>query len=471
MRRRKKIIENVEIIDIADKGNAFGRTPEGEIILVEGAIPGDIINTIILRKKKGLKFGRVAQTNIYSQFRTTSFCEHFGVCGGCKWQNLDYQKQAELKENAVKAAIRRIAGDEEAKVKPIITASKTRYYRNKLEYAFSNKRWLTEEEIEGNEQIDNRHAVGFHRAGAFDKVVDIDKCHLQEGLTNDIRNSLRKYAVERHLSFYDIKANNGLLRNLIIKNTRDGQWMVTIVFGQDDDNIPIFMKDMVEQFPHVASWYYIINTKQNDSIHDQHAIHFNGKEKIQEKLDHINCLIGPKSFFQTNPHQAEALYRKASEYANLQGNEVVYDLYTGTGTIALYVAAQCKSVVGIEQIPEAISDAKLNCNLNDIKNCEFIVGDVKDTLDVDFQHRYGVPDVIITDPPRAGMHEDVVNTLMQLKPRKIVYISCNPSTQARDIKLLKAQYDLIQCTPVDMFPHTSHIENVALLHLRSNENF
>ena len=471
MRRKKKIIQDVEIIDIADKGNALGRTPEGEIILVAGAIPGDIIDTLILRKKKGLKFGRVAQTNVYSQYRTSSFCDHFGVCGGCKWQNLNYEKQAELKENAVKAAIRRIASDDEKKVKPIMAASITRYYRNKLEYAFSNKRWLTEKEINEGGQIENRHALGFHKAGAFDKVVDIAQCHLQEDLTNEIRNYIKEYAIEKSISFYDIRKNEGVLRNLIIKNTRDSQWMITLVFGAEGDIVPELMSVLQNQFPEVTSWHYIINEKKNDSIHDQDVIHFGGSEKIQEKLDHLKCLIGPKSFFQTNPYQAEVLYKKAAEYANLQGDEVVYDLYTGTGTIALYLAHQCRSVVGIEQIAEAIEDAHLNADLNQIENCNFLVGDVKDTLDLKFQETYGSPDLVITDPPRAGMHEDVVDTLLQLEAKKIVYISCNPSTQARDIKILKGKYELVECTPVDMFPHTSHIENVALLHLRNHEDF
>ena len=467
MRKRRKLINDVEIIDIGDKGNSLGRTPDGEIVLVDGAVPGDIIDAQILRKKKGLKFGRVALTKVYSQFRVEPTCEHFGVCGGCKWQNLNYTKQLELKENAVKAAIRRIANDDESKVAPIVGSERQLLYRNKLEYAFSNKRWITEEEVNSGVEIENRAAVGFHRAGAFDKVVDIENCLLQESLTNDIRNFIREYALKHNLSFYYIRNNEGFLRNLIVRNTLDGQWMICVIFGHEDDQIKPLLSSLIEEFPSIQSGYYFINPKPNDSIHDLTPIHFHGETKIVETLGQLKCQIGPKSFFQTNPAQAEVLYSLAMEYADLEGNEVVYDLYTGTGTIAMYASQFSKKVVGIEQIAEAISDAKENANLNNISNCEFLVGDVKDVLSTDFHQKYGRPDVIITDPPRAGMHKDVVETILQLESPKVVYISCNPSTQARDIQILKSKYDLIKCIPVDMFPHTSHIENVALLHLKS----
>jgi len=466
MRRKKKIIEKVEVVDIADKGHAIGRTPEGEIILIDGAVPGDNIDTLILRKKKGMKFGKVLKTNSFSSFRQTPFCDHFDLCGGCKWQNLDYKKQTELKENAVRAAIRRIAQDDENKVEPILEAQKIKFYRNKLEYAFSNKRWITDEEIQSGETIADRAAVGFHRAGAFDKVVAIEQCHLQENLSNDIRNFIRDLALQKGFSFYDIRNNHGLFRNLIVRNSMLGEWMITVVFGEKNDAIPDIMAGLVEGFAKVNSWHYIINEKMNDSIHDQDVIHYSGEKKIFEKLGHIKCQIGPKSFFQTNSYQAKNLYDIAIEYSNFKGGEVLYDLYTGTGTIALYAAQHCEKVVGIEQIPEAIEDAKRNCDLNKINNCEFLVGDVRDTLEIGFKDKYGKPDILITDPPRAGMHSDVVQTLLELAPIKLIYISCNPSTQARDIKLLKDKYELIKCKPVDMFPHTSHIENVALLTLK-----
>lgn len=467
MRRRKKTIEQVDVIDIADKGHAIGRTPGGEIILIDGAVPGDNIDTIILRKKKGLKFGKVLKTNVFSEYRTDPFCSHFDQCGGCKWQNLHYQKQAELKANAVKAAIRRIADDNEEKVLPILKAELTREYRNKLEYAFSNKRWLTEEEVKSGDPIEARNAVGFHRAGAFDKVVEIEKCHLQENLTNEIRNYIRDLAILKDYSFYDIRNKHGLLRNLVIRNTTTGQWMITVVFGEESESINEIMKTLSSEFSQVNSWHYVINEKQNDSIHDLEAVHFKGQKGIVESLGHIKCTIGPKSFFQTNSHQAVELYQTAVDFADFKDGDVLYDLYTGTGTIGLFCAKNCKKVVGIEQIREAIDDARENSKLNEIENCEFLVGDVKDTLTVDFKEKYGAPDVLITDPPRAGMHTDVINTLLELAPPKIVYISCNPSTQARDIKLLKAKYELVKCKPVDMFPHTSHIESVALLQLKT----
>lgn len=466
MGRRKKTLEQVEVIDIADKGHSIGRTPEGEIILIDGAVPGDNVDTIILRKKKGLKFGKVLKINIYSDYRTNPFCNHFDQCGGCKWQNLNYSKQAELKENAVRAAIRRIADDDENKVEPILKAEQTSYYRNKLEYAFSNKRWLTEEEIQSDKTIEARNAVGFHRAGAFDKVVEIKKCHLQENLSNEIRNHLRDLALEKNYSFYDIRNNHGLLRNLTIRNTTTNQWMVTVVFGERSEDIEDIMTNLSVRFQNVTSWHYIINEKQNDSIHDQEAFHYSGERGIIENLGHIQCHIGPKSFFQTNSTQAVNLYQTALEYADLKKEDVLYDLYTGTGTIALFASKSCMSVVGIEQIQEAIDDANNNSILNNISNCQFLVGDVKDTLSINFKSKYGSPDVLITDPPRAGMHADVINTLLDLASPKIVYISCNPSTQARDIKLLKEKYELVKCKPVDMFPQTSHIESVALLHLK-----
>ncbi|MEE9373364.1 MAG: 23S rRNA (uracil(1939)-C(5))-methyltransferase RlmD, partial [Saprospiraceae bacterium] len=412
MRRRKKTIEQVEVIDIADKGHSIGKTPSGEILLIDGAVPGDNIDMVVLRKKKGLKFGKVLKINTYSEYRTEPFCGHFNQCGGCKWQNLNYEKQAELKENAVKAAIRRIADDDEGKVESILKGKKTRYYRNKLEYAFSNKRWLTEEEISSEEVIEARNAVGFHKAGAFDKVVEIEQCHLQEDLSNKVRNHLRDKALEKGYTFYDIRNNHGLLRNLTIRNTTTGQWMVTVVFGEKKDQIQEIMIDLSTTFTDITSWYYMINEKKNDSVHDQVAIHYKGEKGIIENLGHIKCYIGPKSFFQTNSTQAVNLYQIAIDYAELSADDILYDLYTGTGTIALYAAKFCKMVVGIEQIPEAIDDANHNSTINNITNCNFLVGDVRDTLSLEYKEKYGAPDVLITDPPRAGMHADVISTIL-----------------------------------------------------------
>ncbi len=469
MARKKRIIEDIEVIDIADKGNAIGKAPSGEIVILLGeAVPGDTVDMVYTKKKKGLKHGFVTEFKSKSSHRVEAKCDHFGTCGGCKWQHLDYAQQAMHKENAVKQAIRRIAKDDESKVNPIKTASKIYNYRNKLEYSFSTKRWLTIEEINSEEQFDQRPGLGFHISGAFDKVLNVDKCHLQDDYSNTVRNTLRDLAIENKWSFYDIRNNHGLLRNIIVRNTTLGQWMITIIFGKNDaPEIEDVMTKMKNSLSEITSWNYIINTKSNSSISDLSAEHYAGTTHIEESLGDITYRISPKSFFQTNSHQAKTLYDTALDMASLDAEDVVYDLYTGTGSIALYMAHKCKKVVGIEVIAEAIEDAKINAETNNITNSTFLVGDVKDLLDPTFAERHGTPDMIMTDPPRAGMHEAVVTTLLTLAPKKIVYISCNPSTQARDILLLKEKYDLEQVTPVDMFPHTSHIESVALLTLRS----
>ena len=469
MGRRKQILQDVSIIDIADKGHAIGKTPQGEIvILYGGTVPGDVVNMRVAKKKKGLKHGYVLEVTQLSEDRVAHQCSSFGTCGGCKWQNLDYSKQVHLKENAVRQVIQRIAKDDPDKVENIRAASEIYEYRNKLEYTFSTKRWLTQEEIESGEDFSQRAGLGFHIAGAFDKVLDIDKCHLQEDLTNQIRNTLRDLAQEHQWSFYDIRGNHGLLRNIIVRNSTLGEWMVTMIFGEkNEEAIEQVMSTLVSTFPNITSWHYIVNTKANSSFIDLPSIHYNGATHIKEKLGEVTYRISPKSFFQTNSHQAKTLYDTALSLCDLEASDVVYDLYTGTGSIALYLAKSCKKVVGIEIIEEAIQDAKINSELNNIDNATFLVGDVKDLLDVEFHKRHGRPDLVITDPPRAGMHEEVVQTLLMLEAPRIVYISCNPSTQARDILLLKEKYQLEKVVPVDMFPHTSHIESVALLKLQS----
>lgn len=468
MARKKKVIEDIKVIDIADKGHAIGRAPSGEIVIIlGGVVPGDTIDMIYTRKKKGIKHGFLKEIKELSTHRVAAKCEHFGTCGGCKWQNLDYAQQAIHKENAVKQAIKRIAKDDETKVNDILRASDIYYYRNKLEYSFSTKRWLTKEEIDSEVDYSNRSGLGFHISGAFDKVLDIQKCHLQDDLSNDIRNTLRDLASEYQWSYYDIRNHEGLLRNIMVRNSTLGQWMITFIFGQEDPSIEEVISKMKERFPQVTSWNYIINTKANSSVSDLEAHHHSGATHIEETLRDITYRISPKSFFQTNSRQAKVLYDTAASMANISKEDIVYDLYTGTGSIALYLAKYCKKVIGIEVIAEAIEDAKINATNNSIDNTTFLVGDVKDVLAPSFRITYGAPDVLITDPPRAGMHEDVVTTLLSLQPKKIVYISCNPSTQARDILLLKEKYELVQVTPVDMFPHTSHIESVALLTLAS----
>ncbi len=475
MSRNKRTIEGVSIIDIGDKGHAIGRTKEGEICLVqEGPVPGDIVDIIYLRKKKGLKFGVVAQYISKSPYRTTPFCQHFEYCGGCKWQHLKYDKQLELKELAVKNAIQRIAKEDPIKVAPIIGCTLDRAYRNKLEYTFSTKRWLTPLEISSQIAIDNRDGLGFHITGAFDKVLDIQTCHLQNDYTDVIRNGVRQLADENQWTYFNIKENKGLLRNLLVRNTSQDDWMVMMVFGENNTKkIAEFMRICQHQFVKVTSWYYMVNTKANSSTMDLASVHWSGDTHITETLipsdphyPSIDYRVSPKSFFQTNSHQASRLYDVAIQYSGLTGTETVYDLYTGTGSIALYLARKSKAVIGIEVIPEAIEDAAINARLNDITNATFLVGDVKDILTPEFAQTYGRPDVLVTDPPRAGMQEEVIDSLLVLMPPKIVYISCNPSTQARDILLLSTKYNLVAVTPVDMFPHTSHIESVALLTLK-----
>ncbi len=468
MARKKRVIEDIEVIDIADRGHSIGRTPEGEIVIVmDQAVPGDKIDLIYTKKKKGLKHGLVERYVHHSEHRVDPRCEHFGTCGGCKWQHFDYARQLHHKENSVRQSIRRIAKDDEAKVGSIIGAEDLYNYRNKLEYSFSSKRWLTIEEIQSDKNFDQERGLGFHISGAFDKVLNIEQCHLQGDYSNTIRNTLRDLAAEHSWSYYDIRNHKGLLRNVMVRNSSLGQWMVVIIYGSDDlKKIEEVNTALQAALPKVDSWHYIINLKANSSTSDLDAVHISGPTHIEEKLGQISYRISPKSFFQTHSKQAKVLYDTAVELANLQGEELVYDLYTGTGSIALYVAQTCKHVVGIEVIPEAIQDAVQNAERNDISNTTFLVGDVKDVLDPSFEQIHGAPDVVITDPPRAGMHQDVIDTLLSLGSHKIVYISCNPSTQARDILLLKEKYDLIKVIPVDMFPHTSHIESVALLTLR-----
>jgi len=468
MARKKQVLNNIDVIDIADKGHAIGKTPEGEIvILLGGCVPGDKINMRVHRKKKGLKHGYVTEVISKSKNRTTPFCEYFGTCGGCKWQSLDYAVQAALKEKAVKSTISRIAKDDDNKVQPIIAADKIQRYRNKLEYTFSTKRWLTLEEINSEKDFDDRNGLGFHISGAFDKVLDIQQCYLQDELSDKLRNRLRELAEEKGWPFYDIRNNHGFLRNIMIRNATTDQWMVTFIFGRDDqDMISEVTSEMITSFPEVTSWHYIVNAKANSSFNDLPSVHVSGATHIMETLGDISYRISPKSFFQTNSYQAKQLYDAALSLAKIGPQDIVYDLYTGTGSIALYRANSCKQVVGIEVIQEAIDDAKINAETNKIDNATFLVGDVKDVLDPDFAINYGEADVVITDPPRAGMHKDVVDTLLTLAPQRIVYISCNPSTQARDILLLKEKYELKEVIPCDMFPHTSHIESIASLELK-----
>ncbi len=464
MGRKKKEYQDIRITDIGDKGQAIGRDGDGVVYFVPDAVPGDVVDVLVLRKKSSYRKGIVTRYKSYSEERTKPKCTHFGQCGGCKWQHLDYQSQIKYKEKKVLDVFRRLGHIEIKEQRPIIPCAKIFYYRNKLEYSFSTRRWVSQEELDTQEEVDFGQAVGFYKAGHFDKIVPITKCHLQDDLSNQIRNYIDQEARKFDWTYYNIREHHGLLRNLIVRNSRLGEWMVIVVFGENvEEKISEVMAAVHQRFPQLDSLQYVINEKMNDSIHDQVVLAYNGKNHIIEQLGEIKYKIGPKSFFQTNTQQAKVLYDQIVELAQLKGDEIVYDLYTGLGSIALYIAKGCCKVIGIEEIPEAIMDAKENMDLNKIENAFFEVGDVKDQFNTDIIKKYGRPDVIIVDPPRPGLHADVVNTILKAQPEKIIYVSCNPSTQARDINLMQEDYTAEIIQPVDMFPHTHHIENIALL--------
>lgn len=465
--RKKKIIENLEIVGIADKGKGVGRTEEGVVVFVDKAIPGDIVNVLIKKKKKAYMQGFPIHYHKYSDLRIEPFCEHFQVCGGCKWQHLDYQKQLEFKEGIVFNALKRIGKVADHKEIPIKGSNPTTFYRNKLEFSFSNKKWLTAEEI--NTDITNEENVlGFHPQGAFSKVIDVKKCHLQPEPSNKIRLAVKKIAIEQGLAFFDIAKNDGYLRQITVRTSSLNQNMLIVGFYSDDEESRVeFLEAIKIAVPEITSLFYYINAKMNDFSLDLDHYHYAGKPYIEEKLRDVTFRIGPKSFFQTNPKQAEALFNIVEEMADLDDSQNVYDLYTGIGSIALYIAHKCKQIVGIEEVEPAIEDAKVNMKINNIENAVFYAGDVKYILTKDFAIKHGKPDVLITDPPRVGMHQKVIDLLLELEAPKIVYVSCNPATQARDVQLLSGKYDLVKIQPVDMFPHTHHIENVGLLILKS----
>ncbi|MCG8309895.1 MAG: 23S rRNA (uracil(1939)-C(5))-methyltransferase RlmD [Cytophagales bacterium] len=459
---KNKIFERIEIERVAAEGKCIARI-DGQAVFVDTAAPGDIVDLRIVKKKKSFLEGKIIKFHKYSSQRANPFCEHFGLCGGCKWQHIGYLHQTEAKRQQVIDNFERIGKLSFPEVNPIIRSEKTEKYRNKLEYTFSSKRWLSREEITSGKTI-NRNGVGFHIPRQFDKVVDIGRCFLQKEPTNEIRNAIRKFAFEKNLSFYNISEFRGLLRNLVIRTSVSGQLMVIVQFGENDpNNIDDLLNFLLTNFTRIDSLYYVINTKRNETFHDQDLILYSGKGYIEEKIEDLTFRIGPKSFFQTNTEQASKLYAKALEMANLTGNETVYDLYTGTGTIASYVAKKAMKVIGIETVREAIDDARKNAELNGISNVEFIAGDIKDTLNADFFEKHGKPDVIITDPPRAGMHTEVIKAILHAQPNRIVYISCNPATQARDLEILSDLYSIAEVQPVDMFPHTHHVENIVLL--------
>ncbi|WP_321375729.1 23S rRNA (uracil(1939)-C(5))-methyltransferase RlmD [uncultured Draconibacterium sp.] len=465
-KRNKPFYENVLIEDIGAEGKAVARVGD-VVVFTKLAIPGDVVDLQVTKKRKRYQEAIVKEFITYSDDRAEAFCKHFGVCGGCKWQILPYEKQLFYKQKQVQDQLSRIGKVEIPKMLPIRGSEKNTFYRNKMEFTFSNKRWLSFEEIERSEEIQDPNALGFHVPGLFDKVVNIEKCWLQNDPSNQIRNFIYNYALKNHLSFFDIREQEGFLRTLIIRTSSTGELMVILSFFYEDEPAREALLNAVkEQFPEITSLLYVINSKGNDTITDQEIKVYAGKDHILEEMEGLQFKIGPKSFYQTNSEQAYELYKITRDFAELKGDEVVYDLYTGTGTIANFVAKKTKKVIGIEYVPEAIEDAKLNSKLNSIENTSFFAGDMKDVLNEAFIQEHGKPEVVITDPPRAGMHDDVVQTILNMKPGKIVYVSCNPATQARDLASLDSLYQIEKIQPVDMFPHTHHVENVVMLRKR-----
>ncbi len=464
-RKSKPMLLGVTVSDMAAEGKSICRVDD-QVVFITGAVPGDVVDIQITKKRSNYCEGFVTRFISYSPERVEPFCKYFGKCGGCKWQFIPYSKQVEYKEREVINNLRRLGHVELPENLPILPSEKNEYYRNKLEFTYSNKRWLTQEEL-ANPEVAKTPGVGFHIPGLFDKVVDITDCHLQAEPSNAIRNWTRDYAFANGLTFYDLRERTGLLRNLTIRTASTGDIMVIVAFGADEqENINAMLTALKERFPEITSLMYVVNTKANDTITDLDINCFAGDPYITEQMGDIKFRVGPKSFYQTNSEQAHRLYDVAKEFAGLTGSEVVYDLYTGTGTIANYVARSARKVVGIEYVPEAIEDAKVNSQINDIKNTEFFAGDMKDVLTLDFINAHGKPDVMIVDPPRAGMHPDVVETILKAAPRKVVYVSCNSATQARDLQLMDKQYKVTALRPVDMFPHTHHVESVVLLEAR-----
>jgi 23S rRNA (uracil1939-C5)-methyltransferase len=460
------IIQSLEILDIAAEGNAIGKVND-LIVFVPHAIPGDVVDVQIKRKRSNYMEGIVLKFVKLSPLRVNPVCEHFGVCGGCKWQDLPYERQLFYKEKQVRDNIQRIGKVDEGDFLPILASKKIYFYRNKLEFTFSTARWLTDQEIQSGDTIADRNALGFHIPGLFDKVLDISQCHLQGEPSNDIRLALRKFGEEQGFSFCDLRLHVGFLRNLIIRTSTTGEVMVVVSFGEDiPEDIEKTLNFLKVTFPDITSLMYVINTKVNDTIFDLPVTRYYGKDHITETMDDLKFKIGPKSFYQTNSEQAYQLYCVTRDFAALKGREIVYDLYTGTGTIANFIARSCKKVIGVELIKEAIKDAQVNAVVNNLDNVQFFAGDIKDVFKESFIEEQGRPDVVILDPPRAGVHPDVVEMLLHVQPEKIVYISCNPATQARDIALLKDAYHVTKIQPVDMFPHTHHVENVVLLKRR-----
>ncbi len=463
----KVVFHQIKILDAGAKGVSVAKAPDGKVVFIPNVVPGDVVDVQTFKKRKAYYEGKAVKFHKFSEYRVDPICEHFGVCGGCKWQNMNYGQQLVFKQNEVKNHLQRIGKIELPEFEPILGSQKQFFYRNKMEFGFSNARWLTESEIESSEDLGNKNALGFHIPKMWDKILDITKCHLQEDPSNEIRNEIRKFAIENDLEFFNPRAHEGFLRTLMIRTASTGEIMVLIQFFEEQAANRIKLMDFLsEKFSQITSLQYVINGKPNDTIYDQKIVLYKGRDYILEEMEGLQFSINAKSFYQTNSAQAYELYKITRDFAGLTGNEIVYDLYTGTGTIAQFVSKNAKKVIGVESVPEAIIDAKANAERNKITNCAFYVGDMKVVFNESFIAQHGKPDVIITDPPRDGMHKDVVEQILKIAPQKIVYVSCNSATQARDLALMDEKYKVTRVRPVDMFPQTHHVENVVLLELR-----
>ena len=463
----KVVFDHIKVLDAGAKGVSVAKAPDGKVIFIPNVVPGDVVDVQTMKKRKAYYEGKAVRFHELSEHRITPKCEYFGTCGGCKWQNMAYSQQLVFKENEVRNHLQRIGKIDFPPFEPILGSEKQFFYRNKMEFSFSNSRWLTEEEIASVGELDNRNALGFHIPRMWDKILDIHKCYLQEDPSNDIRNSVRQFANVNGLTFFNPRHHEGLLRTLMIRTTSIGEIMVLIQFFEDDkEKRELLLNHLEEKFPQITSLQFVVNNKPNDTIYDQDVHLFKGREYILEEMEGLNFSINAKSFYQTNSDQAFELYKITRDFAGLTGKELVYDLYTGTGTIAQFVSKNAAKVVGVESVPDAIIEARKNAERNNISNCEFFVGDMKVVFNDDFISANGHPDVIITDPPRDGMHKDVVEQILKIAPDKIVYVSCNSATQARDLALMDHQYKVTRVRPVDMFPQTHHVENVVLLEKR-----
>ena len=463
----KVVFHQIKVLDAGAKGVSVAKAPDGKVVFIPNVVPGDVVDVQTFKKRKAYYEVKAVKFHEFSEHRVEPVCQHFGVCGGCKWQNMNYDQQLFYKQNEVKNHLQRIGKIELPEFEPILGSEKKFFYRNKMEFSFSNSRWLTEEEIGSDEDLGNRNALGFHIPKMWDKILDITKCHLQEDPSNAIRNEVRDFANANGLTFFNPRAHEGLLRTLMLRTSSTGEIMLLIQFFENDKaNRELILDHLYEKFPQITSLLYVVNNKANDTLYDTNVILYKGRDYILEEMEGLKFSINAKSFYQTNSDQAYELYKITRDFAGLTGDEIVYDLYTGTGTIAQFVSKKAKKVIGVESVPDAIKDAKANAERNNIDNCEFYVGDMKVVFNDAFIAQHGQPDVIITDPPRDGMHKDVVEQIMKIAPQKVVYVSCNSATQARDLALMDEKYKVTRVRPVDMFPQTHHVENVVLLERR-----